>query len=60
MESVGVPPTETGLKCTLAVELQDWPEVHAQLFLYDSGVMMLERIRLNDRKVSDWLRPSWA
>ena len=61
VESVGVPPTETGLKCTLPVKLQDWnPEVHAHLFLYDFGVMMLERTGLNGGKVSDWLRPSRA
>ena len=60
VESVGVPPTETGPKYTLAVELQDWPEVYRHLFLYDFGVMMLERIELNGRKVSDWLRPSQA
>ena len=56
-----MPPTETGPKCTQVVKLQDWnPEVHAHLFLYDFGVMTLERTGLNGRKVSDWLRPSWA
>ena len=59
-ESVGVPLTETGQKCALAVELQDWPSVHAHIFLYDSCVMMFECTRLNGRKVSDWLRLSRA
>ena len=48
-------PTETGLKCTLAVELQDSPSVHVHVFLYDFGVMTLERTGLNGGKVSDWL-----
>ena len=61
VESVRVPLTETGPKCTLAVKLQDWnPEVHAHLFLYDFGVMTLEHTRVNGRKVSDWMRPSRA
>ena len=60
VESVRVPPTETGPKCTLAVELQDSPPVHAHVFLYDFGGMTFERTGLNGGKVSDWLRPSQA
>ena len=59
VESVRVPPTETGPKCTLAVKLPRLdPEVHMHLFLYDFGVMILECTGLNGGKVSDWLRPS--
>ena len=60
VESVRVPLTETGPKCTLAVKLQDWPEVHAHLFLYGFDVMTLECTGLNGGEVSDWLRPSQA